>query len=229
MVELGEEIIMRQSFFVDVAYWLIRFFVGPIVRLIWVKKVTGLENIPTKDPVIVAFNHQSYFDFICFIAVSPRNIYYLSAEKFFDKPLWNFLLRVTGQIPVVRKSNDKRETHDIVHLYLDEGKMIGIFPEGTRANDNITMLRAYPGVVRYAIEKKIPVVPVGIIGTFEILPRTKDFPKFKKIVKINVGKPIYFSEYYSAKLDKNELGVLVDKVMLEIAKLSGKIYPYHNA
>lgn len=220
---------MYQEFFVDVTYFLIRFFVGPIVRIIWVEKVTGLENIPTRGPVIVAFNHQSYFDFICFIAVAPRNIYYLSAEKFFKRPLWSFLLRITGQIPVERTSSDKGELHGLVHERLDQGKMIGIFPEGTRANDNSTMLRAYPGVVRYAIEKKTPVVPVGIIGTFEILPRTEDFPKFKKIVKINVGKPIYFSEYYSVKLGKTELGVLADKVMFEIAKLSGKIYPYHNA
>lgn len=219
---------MNHSFFVDFVYFLIRFIVGPIVRLIWVKNVTGLENIPRRGPVIVAFNHQSYFDFICFIAVSPRNIYYLSAEKFFEKPLWSFLLKITGQIPVDRTSNDKRDLHNVVHQYLDQGKMIGIFPEGTRANDKDIMLRAYPGVARYAIEKKAPIVPVGIIGTFEILPRTKDFPKFKKIVKINIGKPIYFSEYYSAKLDKNELSVLADRVMFEIANLSGKIYPYHN-
>lgn len=220
---------MHQSFFVDVTYFLIRFFVGPFVRMIWVKKVVGIENIPKKGPVIVAFNHQSYFDFICFIAVSPRNIHYLSAEKFFNNPFWKFLLRITGQIPVVRTSDDKQELHNVVHQYLDQGGMIGIFPEGTRAGDNTTMLRAYSGVARYAIEKKVPVIPVGIIGTFEILSRFDNFPKFKKIVSMNVGNPIYFTEYYSAKLDKTELITLADKVMVEIAKLSGKIYPYHNA
>lgn len=227
MVELGEEI-MHQSFFVDVTYFLIRFFVGPIVRMIWVKEINGLENIPAKGSAIIAFNHQSYFDFICFIAVSPRNIHYLAAEKFFKNPIWSFLLSITGQIPVDRVSNDKRGLHDVVHQYLDEGKMVGIFPEGTRADDNTTMLRAYPGVARYAIEKKTPVVPVGVIGTFEILPRFESFPKLKKIVRINVGKPINFSEYYSAKLDKVELNALADKVMVEISKLSGKIYPYPN-
>lgn len=46
VVKLMEEIIMHQSYFVDIVYFLIRFFVGPIVRLIWVKKVTGFRNIP---------------------------------------------------------------------------------------------------------------------------------------------------------------------------------------
>lgn len=218
-----------QEILIDTIYFLIRALVGPFVRFIWVEKVMGAQNIPTTGPVIVACNHQSYFDFICFIAVSPRNIHYLSAEKFFKNPFWSFLLRITGQIPVVRTSKDKSETHSIVHQYLDQGKMIGIFPEGTRAGDNITMLKAYPGVARYAIEKKAPIIPVGITGTFEILPRDKNFPKFKKIVKINIGKPIYFSEHYSTKLDRMELSALADKVMTEVAKLSGKIYPYHNA
>ncbi|HBH71291.1 MAG: 1-acyl-sn-glycerol-3-phosphate acyltransferase [Parcubacteria group bacterium GW2011_GWC1_42_11] len=219
---------MHQSYFVDIVYFLIRFFVGPFVRLIWVKKVTGVRNIPLKGPVIVAFNHQSYFDFICFIAVSPRNIHYLSAEKFFKNPLWSFLLKITGQIPVIRKSRDKRELHDVVYQHLSQGKMIGIFPEGTRAHDNTTMLRAYPGVARYAIKKKVPIIPVGIIGAFEILSRHENFPKFKKIIDIKIGKPIYFSEYHFIKLNKRAFGILADRVMREIADLSGKIYPYHN-
>lgn len=220
---------MYQEFFVDVTYFLIRFFVGPFVRMIWVKKVIGIENIPRKGPVIVAFNHQSYFDFICFIAVSPRNIHYLSAEKFLNNPIWSFLLKITGQIPVFRKSRDKRELHDVVYDHLSRRKMIGIFPEGTRAPDNSTMLRAYPGVARYAIKKKAPIIPVGITGTFEVLPRHKNFPKFKKGVIFNIGKPIYFTEYHTAKLNRRAYGILADKVMFEISRLSGKIYPHHHA
>lgn len=220
---------MNDGIFIDWIYFLIRLFFGPIVRLIWVKKVVGLENIPWKGPVIVAFNHQSYFDFICFIAVAPRNIHYLSAEKFFKNPAWKFLLSITGQIPVIRKSRDKRELHDVVYHHLSHGKMIGIFPEGTRADDNSTMLRAYPGVARYAINKKVPIVPVGIKGAFEVLSRHENFPKFKKIVEINIGKPIYFTEYHTVKLNRRSFSVLADKVMLEISKLSGKIYPHRNA
>lgn len=218
---------MHQSFFVDIIYFLIRFFVGPIVRLIWVKKVTGLKNIPKKGPVIIAFNHQSYFDFICFIAVSPRNIHYLSAEKFLSNPIWKFLLGITGQIPVVRTARDKRSVHNVVYEHLAQGKMIGIFPEGTRAPDNTEMLRAYPGVARYATKKKVPIVPVGIRGAFEVLSRHENFPKFKKNIELHVGSPIYFREYHSVKLNKRAFGVLTKKIMLEIAELSGKKYLHY--
>lgn len=220
---------MHQGILIDVVYFLIRFFGGPVVRLIWVKEVAGLENIPMKGPVIVAFNHQSYFDFICFIAVSPRNIHYLAAEKFLYNPIWKFFLKITGQIPVVRKSRDKRELHDVVYHHLDRGKMIGIFPEGTRAADSTTMLRAYPGVARYAIKKKVPIIPVGIKGAFEVLSRHENFPKFKKLVTINIGKPIYFTEYHTVKLNRRAFVVLADKVMRAISDLSGKTYPYRNA
>lgn len=220
---------IHQSYFVDVTYFLIRSFLGPIVRFIWVKKVMGIKNIPKSGPVILAFNHQSYFDFICFIAVSPRNIHYLSAEKFLDNVIWRFALSITGQIPVFRKSKDKRVLHEMVYDHLDRGKMIGIFPEGTRAPDPAVMLRAYPGVARYAIKKRVPIIPVGIIGTFNVLSRHEDFPKFKKIVKIKIGDPIYFKEYHFVKLNRRAYGILADKIMMEIVKLSGKIYPLKNA
>lgn len=58
---------------IKLTYFLIRKIFGPIVRLIWVKKVVGLENIPKKGPVLVAFNHQSYFDFIFIIKRFLRN------------------------------------------------------------------------------------------------------------------------------------------------------------
>ncbi|OIO30598.1 hypothetical protein AUJ77_02205 [Candidatus Nomurabacteria bacterium CG1_02_43_90] len=223
------KILATDNIFIDTTYFLIRFFLGPIVRLIWVKKITGFKNIPKEGPVIVAFNHQSYFDFICFIAVSPRNIHYLSAEKFFDNALWRFALSVTGQIPVYRKSKDKRVLHRMVYDHLDQNKMIGIFPEGTRAPDSSIMLRAYPGVAMYAIKKRVPIVPVGITGAFEVLSRHENFPKLKKIVTINIGNPVYFKEYHSVKLNRRAHGILADKIMIEISKLSGKIYPFHNA
>ena len=54
----------------QISYFILRRILSPIIKFIWVKDIKGLENIPKKGPVILAFNHQSYFDFISFIAVS---------------------------------------------------------------------------------------------------------------------------------------------------------------
>ena len=217
---------IKHSLFINTTYFLLRFFIGPIVRLIWVKKVAGLENIPKTGPAILVFNHQSYFDFICFIAVSPRNIHYLSAEKFFTHPVWSFIMIITGQIRVDRKSNDKHKLHESVYAHLDSGKLIGIFPEGTRSPHENKMLKGFPGVVKYAIHKKVLVIPVGIKGTYEVMSRHDSLPRFKKIVKIIIGNPIFFEIHHNTTPDNKVLDTLTHGIMVEISRLSGREYQH---
>lgn len=209
-------------------YSLLRKIIGPLVRFIWIRRVTGLGNIPKEGPVIVAFNHSSYFDFICFIAVSPRNVHYLAAEKFFDSFIWRPAVKLTGQIRVHRKSKDKRVVHNKVFEHLKEGKMIGIFPEGTRSPDGF-MLPAFRGVAMYATKAHVPIVPIGIKGTYEVLSRFEHFPRFKRIVEINVGEPISFEKYLNIKLNKKAHQILTEGVMTKIAELCDCDYPYHTA
>lgn len=216
----------RDSFFLEFLYHLIRLILGPIVRAIWIKSITGLQNIPQNGPVIIAFNHQSYFDFICFIAVCPRHIHYLSAEKFFTNPLWYPVMRVMGQIRVERTSRDKRVLHSMIEFHLGQGKAVGIFPEGTRSPHQDKMLEAFSGVAKYAFHGNVPVVPVGIKGAYEIMSRFDKNPKFKKTMEINIGEPIDLSPYHRAKMNRKAFKVLTNKIMLKIAELSGKLYPY---
>ena len=126
-------------------YSLLKKLLGPIIRWLWVHEVEGLENIPKEGPCLIASNHESYFDFICFIAVSPRKVHYLAAEKFFKSRFWKPLMEITGQIEVDRESKDKSHVHKMVFSALKKNKMIGIFPEGTRTRDG-KMLPAFTGV-----------------------------------------------------------------------------------
>ncbi len=215
----------KDSWLINFTYILIRKTLGPLIRFIWIKKVAGLENIPKKGPVIIAFNHSSYFDFFCFMAVSPRNIHYLAAEKFFNSLLWKPLMKFTGQIEVKRYVKDKRCVHDKVYCHLNNKKIIGIFPEGTRSPDG-NLLRAFRGVAFYATKLNVSVVPVGLTGTHEVMARHDKFPKLKKIIEINVGKPVSFNEYRHVKLNKKAHQILSDKIMIKISELIGKKYPY---
>ena len=220
---------MRQydNFFLELIYHLLRLVFGPIVRLIWIKNVTGIQNIPSHGPAIIAFNHQSYFDFLCFIAICPRHIHYLSAEKFFSNIFWLPFMKVTGQIKVERHRVDHRPVNNIVLDHLNSGKLIGIFPEGTRASDKNIMLKAFTGVAKYATKAKVPIIPVGIKGSYEIMSRFDKIPKLKKNISINIGSSIKFNTYYDkTKLNKKSFRLLTDKVMNEISKLSGKFYPH---
>ncbi len=217
---------IHDNLFLQFSYFFIKITLGTLVRLIWVKKVEGVENIPKDGPIIIAFNHQSFFDFLCFVAISPRKIHFLSAEKFFSHLLWGPLVRLTSQIKVDRQNSDKSDLHELVYEHLINNKVIGIFPEGTRSPYEKEMLLAFTGAAEFAIRGEVPVIPVGIKGTYEVMAKHDKKPKFKKIVTIHIGSPLYFKEYHKSKLDKKTFRLITNKIMIEIAKLSERHYPY---
>jgi len=209
------------------SYNLVRIILGPIVRTVWVKTHTNTHHIRShKKAGIVAANHQSFFDFLCLVAVSKRNIHFLSAEKFFKHPAWRFLMVSTGQIKVERNASDKSLVHETVKVHLQKNNIIGIFPEGTRSKSDTEMVKAYTGVARYALEHDVPVIPVGIKGAHEIHNKDSKKLTYKKSVEIHVGEPMYFPKTEDGHLNPELLLEVTNKVMGEIARLSGKIYPY---
>lgn len=211
-----------------ISYFMVKNTLGNLIRAIWVKKVEGLHNIPADGPVIFAFNHQSYFDFLCFIAVCPRPVHYLAAEKFFSHFFWAPLMRATGQIRVNRTVRDKRELHNFIFNHLNGGKAVGIFPEGTRSPHRHEMLYAFTGVAKYATKARVPVVPVGIMGTYDVMAKHHKKPAFKKLVTIKIGRPIEFSRYHGIKLNRKAYRVLTDIVMRHISTLSEKKYLHYQ-
>jgi len=200
-------------------YWIIKGILGPFVRIVWIKRVEGLENLPKSGAYIIAANHASYFDFISLISVLPRRIYFLAAEKFYKSKFWYPFVAWTGQIKVDRQSKDKAEVLKKVFTVLKNGKVFGIFPEGTRAGDG-KIGKTFTGVAKIAIIAKVPVVPVGIIGAYEVMSRHDKRPKFKKNIRIKVGKPMYFEQYYNRANEPEILRSITDKIMAEVIKLS---------
>jgi len=185
-------------------------------------KVIGLNNIPKNKPVILAANHASYLDhYIIGAYVSDkldRHVHFLSKKEHFDnffKRAWHNFLKA---IPVDREAGGKKAL-EIALMYLKDGEIIAIHPEGTRTLTG-KMLKAKTGVARLSVWGKVPVIPVGITNTFHILPKGKLIPRFGK-ADLRIGKPMTF------KTD-SKLGFrrATTKIMKEIAKLSKQKYPY---
>ena len=105
---------------------------------------------------------------------------------------------------------------------LGEGKLLGIYPEGTRSPDG-RLYRGKTGVARMALEAGVPVIPVAMIGTFEIQPPGQVIPKIKR-VGVQIGKPIDFSRYEGMEDDRFVLRSMTDEIMYELMTLSGQEY-----
>jgi 1-acyl-sn-glycerol-3-phosphate acyltransferase len=206
---------------------LIKRLFTPLVRRLWIAKVEGLDNIPGSGAYLVALNHESYFDFICFTAAIDRKIHYLAAEKFFEHPLWKRAMNAMDCIRVDRCSRVNRTAIKQISDVIAKERLVGIFPEGTRSPDG-RLMRGKPGIAYLALHTGIPVIPVGLIGTFEIMSRYDRFPRLRK-AEIRIGKPLSFASSEGEKPNPFQMQQITDEIMLKIAELTGEAYPCMEA
>jgi 1-acyl-sn-glycerol-3-phosphate acyltransferase len=214
--------------------WFCFIFLKPIVDLIWIEKVKGLENRP-KSNFILASNHQSHLDQIATAYVCvPRAFTYLGQiDKYsgFQAFLRNLVYKIGGVIPVHRQNErSKKEALKECIKRIKKGEILIIYPEGTRSRDG-KIHQGKAGVAKIYLKSKVPILPVAIKGTFELMPAGKIFPKFKKNIKINVGNPLEFKEELkkieNSNLNSQEYNLICEKitqrVMEEIKKLFEQI------
>ena len=200
--------------------------IPPIVNL-WVKEINGIKNIPKKGPFIIAANHASYLDHMIiasnFVLRLNKKIHFLSKKEHFDSPFKAAWHRYAGAIPLDREKGGKEALEWAIKA-LKKGKIAAIHPEGTRTLTG-KLQKGKTGIARLALAAKAPVLPIGLIGTFEILPKGKYIPKFKKAV-MNIGKLMAFGKYYNKKITKSLLRKITNEIMQEIAKLSNQKYNF---
>jgi len=198
----------------------------PIFKL-WLKRANGMKNIPKDVAFIIAANHESYMDHLViasiFINHLDKKVNFLSKKEHFDNVFKKAWHTYAGAIPLDRKAGGKEALTWAIRA-LKKGKIIAIHPEGTRTLTG-KIQRGKTGIARLALAAKVLVLPVGLIGTFEILPKGKYIPKLKRAV-MNIGEPMEFDKYYNKKITKKLLREVTDKIMKEIAKLSNQKYNF---
>jgi 1-acyl-sn-glycerol-3-phosphate acyltransferase len=105
---------------------------------------------------------------------------------------------------------------------LRRGEFLGIYPEGTRSPDG-RLYRGKTGVARMALEARVPVLPVAMIGTDKAQPLGKRFPRIMRI-GIRIGRPLDFSRYEGMEEDRFVLRSITDEIMYELMLLSHQEY-----
>jgi len=202
-----------------------RFF--KLVMKPYIGKVRGLENIPKDRNFILAANHDSYMDHLIlatvFVNRLNKRVHFLAKKELFSQWIKKKFHEWADAIPIDRQAGGKKALNIAIQA-LKKGKIIVIHPEGTRSMDG-KLQRAKTGVARLALAARVPVLPVGLVGTFEMLPKWKKIPKFKK-AKMNIGKLMYFKEFYGKENDKKSIRMVTNQIMNEIAKLTGEKYKF---
>jgi 1-acyl-sn-glycerol-3-phosphate acyltransferase len=209
-------------------WWVVKAILGPILHLVWRPWSEGVHNVPRKGPAILASNHLSFADHFFGPLPLRRRITFLGkAEYFTGRGLKGWLTRAffsgVGVIPLDRTGGKASEAALYTGLrVLREGKLLGIYPEGTRAPDN-RLYRGKTGVARLALEAHVPVVPMAMINTYELMP-SGEKPRLGIRPGVRFGAPLDFSRYYGKEEDRQVLRAVTDEIMNALKELSGQEY-----
>ncbi len=210
-------------------YWFLKLVVvGPVVRILFRPWVDGLEHVPAHGAAILASNHLSFSDSIFLPLAVPRRITFPAKMEYFTGHgikgrMTAAFFRATGQIPIDRSGGSASQAAVQAGLnVLNHGELFGIYPEGTRSPDG-RLYKGKTGVARMALEARVPVLPVAMIGTDKAQPTGQKIPNIMRI-GVKIGRPLDFSRYYGMESDRLVLRAITDEVMYELAKLSGQEY-----
>lgn len=179
-------------------------------------KVEGLEHIDPDQPGLIVSNHQSFLDPLMLAVRMARPISYLARDGLFKIPFIGWVLRNTYVMPISRKAARAASIRAALER-LEEGFLVGIFPEGTRQVGDVADFR--PGVTAVLKRSSVPVYPVGIAGADRIWPKGSWFIRPGRI-RVVFGPPIPREkiELLSKAESKAELAEYVRDQVVELQR-----------
>lgn len=158
---------------------------------IWFRfRAKGFENLPP-DGAMLLSNHQSFLDPLLIGVLLKRPVSFLARDSLFRIPVIGWILRSTYVMPISRESAGTESMKKSI-ARLEDGYYVGLFPEGTRSHDG-SVGSIKPGFIAIIRRAQVPIVPVGIAGAYEAMPRRS---RFIRPVKIHLvyGAPIEVDE-----------------------------------
>lgn len=198
----------------------------------FMKRTVGLENLPKKGPFIIACKHIGSLDgFFLGAAVVPylnRKIHFIASTKRWGY-IWETLIAKKWGGVIQFFPEDRRRCLDEAREYLENGEIVGLFPEGylyEYKRDN----RGKTGTARLALWTKVPIIPVGLTYDITVENRVPVLYQFWKAVRnalknphsmvFTFGKPFELTEYYDKDITEDVLRESTEKIISKIEALT---------
>ncbi len=155
-------------------------------------EISGLENIPKTGAVICVANHSSNIDpLLAWSAVyRVRELHGIAKIELWNNPVVACFMNCMGSVSVNRGAADRAMLKTTFTL-LEQGRAVGIFPEGTRSRDG-RLQRAQPGLALIVRRSGAPVLPAAILGTKEMMSPGMSIPRPAKL-RMVFGEPLLFA------------------------------------
>lgn len=173
---------------------------SPIYRF----NVVGKEDFPKQGGVLICSNHIHALDPPVIGILAPRPVHFMAKQELFEAPILKYLIPRLNAFPVKRGMSDREAMRKAISL-LKEGRVVGLFPEGTRSKDG-QLKSGLAGAGFFALRGEADVVPAAIIGPYK---------PFKRL-KVVYGKPLDMTPFRERKASADEVTAAI---MQEIQKL----------
>jgi 1-acyl-sn-glycerol-3-phosphate acyltransferase len=154
-------------------------------------RYVGLENVPETGGGILAPNHSSFLDPLLVACRVPRPMVFIAHKMFFDREPLGTWMRKAGGFPVATGGDSTASIREVLRA-LKGGRLLGMFPEGTRSWDG-QLLPPMPGVGLLVSATDVPVIPVHVDGAYGAWPRHRRFPRPRRIT-IRFGPPVALAD-----------------------------------
>jgi 1-acyl-sn-glycerol-3-phosphate acyltransferase len=197
-------------------YWLGYHLSRLLAKVFFGFRIVHRERVIQTGPVILATNHQSFFDPPLAGNAADRAIYFLAKKSLMDVPILGWLLPRLNVIPVNLERGDRSALKALIRV-LSAGDCALVFPEGTRTPDG-NLQPAEPGLGLIIAKTRAPVVPMRIFGAYDAWPIGGKMRLGPKIT-IVVGEAIHFSEADFEGSGKDLYTRLSQRVMDAIAAI----------
>jgi len=185
-------------------YEFARKVVYTILKPLYRIEIIGVEHFPKDGGVLLCSNHISNLDPPVLGITAPRPVNFMAKEELFRVPILGKIVMNLNAFPVKRGMSDRQALRTGLEI-LNEGKVFGIFPEGTRSKDG-KLGKGFSGVGFFALRTDAAVVPCAIIGPYK---------PFRKL-KVVYGAPINLTDFRERKAKPEEV---TDFIMSHIQKL----------
>ncbi len=163
--------------------WFLRLLTHILFSVFIRVKVIGKENLPEKGAVLLVSNHETMLDMFMIGYKIKRKVHWMAKEELFRNKLFAKIITGLGAYPVKRNSRDQAAIKATLNL-LEQEKVVGIFPQGTRSRGRGLSLKAKPGTAHFAVDTGAIIQPVAIWGNVRLFGK----------VYVRFGKPYYIDK-----------------------------------
>jgi 1-acyl-sn-glycerol-3-phosphate acyltransferase len=211
---------LLESFAHHACFSLIRSYFAIAHRL----TIIGREKLPIHGPFVLAANHCSHLDALTLgAALTPRHreraFPIAAGDVFFQTKVTSiFSAIMLNALPMWRKNCGPHALADLRRKLQEERAIFIIFPEGGRSR-NGSMMPFKHGLGMLVAETNVPVVPCGLVGTFEALPPERNIPR-PVVIKLAIGDPVQFPSIANDRTGWSKIAASVESRVRELVAQS---------